>query len=315
MKHTNINEGGMDALDTSAIKFDIALEPLQTANGLAIDYSTRRAVVDKTNNRVVGTCGKHYKPTAYYQIADRVNLGLMKSNLDLSDITVIDNLYDGGAKWHRKIQFNKIEKSLAKKDDIIKLELNIHSSLDLSRKISSIFGAIRLWCLNGCVTSDYNVARHFKQTLGLNSNWLADNSVSALVNFENNKLMFDKMLATSVSDEDVAKFFRDTIAKLSKPTGNAVDGFVYHSKDKLTSLMNRYAKEVRLCGGSNLWSVYNTLTNYSTHVSNQDWTGTTVNEKGKVVKADLVGAKHNVIYNRELAVAKSLNHELFKQVA
>ena len=311
-----IQEGNADALEVPAgIKFDIALEPLQTRDGLIVDYQTRRAVVDKTNGRVVGTCGKNYKPTAYYKVFDMVSNSLRKSDIDLSNIKVIDNIYDGGAKAHRKIQFNKIEKSLAKKDDVIKLELNIHSSLDLSRKISSIFGAIRLWCLNGCVTSDYNVARHFKQTVGLNTNWLANNSVSALENFENNKVMFDRMLATSVTDDEVAKFFKETIAKLSKPTGNKIDGFVYHSKDKLTNLMNRYTKEISLCGGSNLWSVYNTLTNYSTHVSNQDWTGTTVNEKGKVVKADLQGAKHNVVYNRELAVANSLSHSLFRQVA
>ena len=311
-----IQEGNADALEVSAgAKFDIALEPLQTQDGLAVDFQTRRAVVDKTNGCVVGTCGKNYKPTAYYKVFDMVSNSLRKSDIDLSNIKVIDNIYDGGAKAHRKIQFNKIEKSLAKKDDVIKLELNIHSSLDLSRKISSIFGAIRLWCLNGCVTSDYNVARHFKQTVGLNTNWLANNSVSALENFDNNKVMFDRMLATSVTDDEVAKFFKETIAKLSKPTGNKIDGFVYHSKDKLTNLMNRYTKEISLCGGSNLWSVYNTLTNYSTHVSNQDWTGTTVNEKGKVVKADLVGAKHNVVYNRELAVANSLSHPLFRQVA
>lgn len=311
----NIQKGNEDALDTSAIKFDIALQPLQTSNGLNVDYQTRRAVVDTTNNRVVGTCGKNYKPTAYYEVFDMVSDSLRKSNIDLSDITVKDYIYDNGAKANRIIEFNKIEKSLAKRDDIIKLSLNIHSSLDLSRKISSIFGAIRLWCLNGCVTSDYNVARHFKQTLGLNPQWLADNSVTALDNFENNKQMFDMMLAKSVTDDDVSKFFRDTIAKLSKPSGNPIDGYVYHSKQKLTNLMNRYQKEKSECGGSNLWSVYNTMTNYSTHVDNEDWTGTELNENGDIVKASLVGAKHNVKYNRELEVSRSLNHPLFKMVA
>lgn len=311
----NIQEGNADALDTSAIKFDIALQPLQTSNGLNVDYQTRKAVVDTTNNRVVGTCGKNYKPIAYYEVFDMVSDSLRKSNIDLSDITVEDNIYDNGAKAHRKIQFNKIEKSLAKKDDIIRLELNIHSSLDLSRRLSSIFGAIRKWCENGCVTSDYNLAKHFKQTLGLNPQWLADNSVTALDNFENNKQMFDMMLAKSVTDEQVALFFKDTIAKLSKPSGNMLDGFVYHSKQKQTNLMNRYEKEKSQCGGPNLWAVYNTMTNYSTHVDNQDWTGTELSENGDIIKSSLIGAKHNVKYNRELEVAKSLNHPLFKMVA
>lgn len=311
----NINEGSADALNTDAIKFDIALEPLTTSNGLAVDTNVRRAVVDTTNGKVVGTCGKNYKPTAYYKIFDMVSNGLRKSNIDLSDITVTDNVYDNGAKAHRKIQFNKIEKSLAKKDDIIKLELNIHSSLDLSRKISSIFGAIRLWCLNGCVTSDYNIGRHFKQTLGLSPSWLADNSVTALVNFEKNKLMFDRMLASDVNDNEVSMFFKETLAKLSKPSGNQIDGFVHHSKNRLTNLMNRYAKEKTLCGGSNLWSVYNTMTNYSTHVDNKDWVGTDLDSNGNVITSELSGAKHNIKYSRELAVAKSLNHPLFKMVA
>ena len=311
----NIQKGNADALDTGAIKFDIALQPLQTSNGLNVDYQTRRAVVDTTNNKVVGTCGKNYKPTAYYEIAELVNHGLRKSNIDLNNIIVTDNLDDNGSKWRRDIEFTKIQKSLAKKDDIITLKLSINSSLDLSRKISSIFSAIRLWCLNGCVTPDYNIGRHFKQTLGLTPTWLADNSVTALDNFENNKQMFDMMLAKSVTDDEVSKFFRDTIAKSSKPSGNPIDGYVYHSKQKLTNLMNRYEKEKSECGGSNLWSVYNTMTNYSTHVDNQDWTGTELNENGDIIKSSLIGAKHNVKYNRELEVAKSLNHPLFKMVA
>ena len=313
MENTQIVKA--DALDTSSIKFDVVLEPMKTVTGAKVPADLRRAVKNKNTGEVIGTCGKNYKPTAYYHIAELVNQGLRKSNLDLSDITVIDNLYDNGAKWHRKIQFNKIEKSLAKKDDIIKLELNIHSSLDLSRKISSIFGAIRLWCLNGCVTSDYNIRRHFKQTLGLNPTWLAENSVNALVSFENNKLLFDKMLATSVTDEEVSNFFKDPIAKLGTPSGNMVDGYIYHSKTKLTNLLNRYKKEKVLQGkGSTLWSVYNTLTNYSTHVGSSDWCGTELNEFGQVVTSELTGRKHNLIYSREQEVAKSLNHPLFNKM-
>ena len=84
---------------------------------------------------------------------------------------------------------------------------------------------------------------------------------------------------------------------------------------KYFELTQEHQKEKSECGGSNLWSVYNTMTNYSTHVDNQDWTGTELNENGDIIKSSLIGAKHNVKYNRELEVAKSLNHPLFKMVA
>ena len=47
----NIQEGNEDALNTDAIKFDIDLQPLQTVGGLAISETSRRAIVDTTNNR------------------------------------------------------------------------------------------------------------------------------------------------------------------------------------------------------------------------------------------------------------------------
>ena len=256
----NIQKGNEDALNTDAIKFDIELQPLQTVGGLAVDETNRKAIVDITNGRVVGTCGKNYKPTAFYKVCELVNHGLRQSDIDLTDIVVEDNVYDGGSKFHRVITFPKIQKSLAKKDDIISLKLDIHSSLDLTRKISSIFNAVRLWCKNGCVTNDYNTQRTYKQTLGFLPEWLATNSVDALVNFESNKQMFDRMLATSVDDDTVARFFQSTLAKLSKPSGNQIDGYVYHSEKKLTALMKHYQKEKSQCGGSNLWAVYNTMT-------------------------------------------------------
>ena len=56
-----IQTGNADALEVPAgVKFDIALEPLLTVNGLTVDYQTRRAVVDKSNGRVVGTWDRAY---------------------------------------------------------------------------------------------------------------------------------------------------------------------------------------------------------------------------------------------------------------
>ena len=51
-----IQKGNADALEVPAeLKFDIQLQPLQTLDGLYIPTEQRRAVVDTTNNRVVGT--------------------------------------------------------------------------------------------------------------------------------------------------------------------------------------------------------------------------------------------------------------------
>jgi len=304
-----IQKGNADALEVPAeIKFDIKLEPLQTLDGLYIPTEQRRAVVDTTNNRVVGTCGKVYKPTEYYKVVERVNSGLRSSNINLNDIVVEDNLYDGGGKFHRKITFNKVEQSLAKVDDVVRLELNIHSSLDLSRKISSIFSALRLWCTNGCVTDDYAVQRNYKQTTNLIPDYLATNSIRALEMYENNIEWFDKLLATNITEDDAIKFFKETIGKLTKPTAEKKT----YSESKVQKLLNRYRKEVGLQNkGNTLWTLYNTITNYSTHVDNVDWTGNTVNENGDLVKASLNGAKHNVKYTRELEVAKSLRHPVF----
>ena len=63
MENTQI--GKADALDTSSIKFDVVLEPMETVTGAKVPADLRRAVKNKNTGEVIGTCGKNYKPTAY----------------------------------------------------------------------------------------------------------------------------------------------------------------------------------------------------------------------------------------------------------
>jgi len=290
---SSVQEGGRTALSMpSNLKFDVETGPIKDREGRDISPRIRRGIYNKSNNELISTCGSKYVPVAHYQIAEKLNEKLIANEIDLSDIKVTDELYDEGTKWRREIVFNKYiaEPQIG---DVLKLRMVVDSSLDLSRMFSAVFDALRLWCLNGCVSPAIHVANRYKHTFGFNVDAVANKIALAPSKYNESKEEFEKMIKSEVTTEEAVQFFKKTIGHRPRPTEPW-----HYSKPLVDNLANRFQKEAMGLGYT-LWAMYNALTHYSSHPDkSEDW-------------GETRGKEHNVKYNRERAVAKALNHDMW----
>ena len=288
----SVCKGGADALNFDAIKFDVETGPLYTRDKKPVAKEIRRGIYNTDTGNLISTCGSKYKPVAHYEIAEKLRDKLIQSEVDLSDIQVTNWLYDEGAKWRMEILFNKYiaEPAIG---DILKLRMLVDSSLDLTRMFSAIFDALRMWCLNGCVSSLYQIHNRYKHTFGFNIEAIANKIALAPSKYNENKEEFERMIKTEVSRDEALQFFKKTIGHRPRPTEPN-----HYSKPLVDNLTNRFDKEAMGLGFT-LWTLYNALTHYSSHPDkNEDW-------------GDTRGKLHNVQYNRERQVAKAISNDMW----
>ena len=288
----SVCKGGAEALNFDAMKFDVETAPLFDKGGIQIPKEIRQGIYNKDTGDIISTCGSKYQPVAHYQIGEKIRDKLIHSEVDLSDIEVTNWLYDDGAKWRMQIVFNKYIAE-PQVGDILKLRMLIDSSLDLTRMFSAIFDALRLWCLNGCVSPAIHVANRYKHTFGFNMEAVANKIALAPSKYNESKEEFEKMIKSEVTREEALQFFKKTIGHRPRPTEPN-----HYSKPLVDNLTNRFEKEAMGLGYT-LWALYNTLTHYSSHPEkDEDW-------------GDTRGKLHNVQYNRERQVAKALMNDMW----
>ena len=291
---TSIQEGGRTALSVpSILNFDVETGPIQDRNGETISKFIRRGIYNKTSGELISTCGSKYVPVAHKDIVEKVNSKLLQNpSIDLSDIKVVDETYDDGSKWRREIIFNKYVAE-PQVGDVLKLRMVIDSSLDLTRMFAATFDALRLWCLNGCLSPAIHVANRYKHTFGFNVDAVAEKIALAPSKFNESKDEFELMIKSEVTPEEALQFFKKTIGHRPRPSEPS-----HYSKPLVDNLANRFRKE-SMGLGNTLWALYNALTHYASHPDRtEDW-------------GDTRGKEHNVKYNRERAVAKALTHDMW----
>ena len=286
------NIGGVEALNFDDIKFDVETGPIKDKEGRDIPSNVRRGIYNKDNGELISTCGSKYQPVAHYLIGEKIRDKLIQSEIDLSNIEVTNELYDNGTKWRMSVIFNKYIAEPAV-GDILKLRLVVDSSLDLSRMLSSIFDALRMWCLNGCLSSLYRINNRYKHTSGLDLEALSNKIALAPSKFNEDKELFSAMIISEVSKDEALQFIKKTIAHRPKPSQPN-----HYSKPLTDNLINRFEKEATGLGYT-MWALYNALTHYASHPDKtEDW-------------GETRGRLHNVQYHREGQVAKALQHNMW----
>ena len=212
-----------------------------------------------------------YKVVNPKLLYDRHAEKLLSSNLPTKDLTVTDWSWDGGAKSLRTCKFNDLDFEV-KNGDNVTARQDIFTSLDLSWRFSVFNGGYRSLCENTCVFGGerlYHTRR--KHTKGISIEAILSKLDKTLEVFYTNRDEMRIWQKSTVTDEQVAKLFSDTICK--KPLADLkkqADANIVTINQKLFDyLMYRYWEEVGSLG-KNLWAVYNALTHWSTHTT-EEW--------------------------------------------
>lgn len=299
----------MEKLDTSKFEFPVEMTPVyvpQTDNpGTLVEVPAKmaRAVVRSDTTEILGIHGDQYKLVPYVDQLRPVNDALLDSGLDLSDITVKDSLYEGGARMEREIIFNKHKFAVApgrgyfphqpsyydtgaEVGDTVALVLRMRNSYDGGWSYESSFGGKRLRCLNGVWVLDTIARTRGKHTANLSN-------VAAIEKIKRGIEMMDKMkdalvdmTKTRITAGQVQTLFKRTLAHVPRQDKETPP----FSDRVLAHLMNIWERnEAEL--GATKWTAYNAATEWATHVED------TMSKRGSA---------HNVRYQREAKVASML---------
>ena len=141
----------------------------------------------------------------------------------------------------------------------------------------------------------------------------------AVSNFANQGDIFRRWLNTKVTDEQVILFFKEVLCKKKLSDIKSLQETIDHDEDiakqynqkELGFFIHKWEEELKTGMSRNLYTLYNALTNWSTHAgTNLD---SYENEEGQIkTMTQKKGKVHETRLRREGRVLKAIQNPLFQ---
>jgi hypothetical protein len=222
----------------------------------------------------IGDCiavvGRNYNLVQNKDIMPQFHDVIMASDLDKTGMTKEIQQSHYGAKTIVTYTFPAHEIEITP-GDFVQLRIMVLNSYDGSWKFMSMVGAVRIACMNGQVVVDAFSSYNSKHTASLDTDVAVAKMETALEVYTKNAEIWKSYPKSPVTNAQATRIFKQLAGK----------------SDRLEALLEetylKYVDEM----GKNLWAVFNTLTDWSSHAKFK-------NEANKVA----------TIYNREAKVRK-----------
>tara|TARA_B100001094_G_scaffold215853_1_gene209959 strand:+ start:4600 stop:5553 length:954 start_codon:yes stop_codon:yes gene_type:complete len=208
---------------------------------------THKAVVDDEGN-ILSIVGKGYNVIQNADIIPDYERAIYLSGLDTTGMTRDIQQSHGGARTVVTYTFpaHRIE---VRKDDPMDLKISVLNSYDGSWKFMSLVGALRLACLNGQVIGNFFSSFYGKHTKSLEPEVAVNKLRMSLGTYTENAEYWKQYPNIPVNELQVNNVFIN-LAGESKVLG-----------EYLHNIYAKYQDDM----GANLWALYNTLTDWSSH--------------------------------------------------
>ncbi|MTW22627.1 DUF932 domain-containing protein [Allochromatium palmeri] len=243
-----------------------------------------QAVVRTDTNEVLGIHGKGYNLLSNAEAFDAFDEALHESQLDLSGMTVKNEIANYGAKSFRTYTFPAHTVQVGRSDDETQLKLQIINSYDGSTSFSSRVGGFRLLCSNGMVIGKTFMHASIRHTKSLDIKSVIsklDETINVYLENANQWQQWSNQRISLYDLEAVVKHFAEGNEKLEQ------------------SLIENYHQEAQEIG-QNLWALFNSFTHWTTHFPVRE------------------ASQHNaasIRLNRELRVQRLLESNEWKRLA
>ena len=302
--------------------FDFGVEPVSMHyfhNDMQHRVDGKMAVIRSDTGDFMGNHSNKYKLVPHIDLYRKHTEKLLASDIGKSEVQVIDQLWDKGAKTRRTVHF--LDHTMKVRDgDEVCLRSDIFNSLDGAWSFQTFTGAYRSLCLNTLVFGGqkfYHERR--KHTSGLNVNSALSKISSTLDVFTNQTEKFQLWSNAKLTDKQVALFLAHSICRKDSKTvetlGDIVSPTVIDTKLVNTRLSDyllyRYEQE-QASLGKTIWALYNALTHWSTHT---DESYESVNDKGELKSISMGrkgSQKANVQKDREILVRHALDSQAWQ---
>lgn len=203
------------------------------------------------------------------------------------DITTIDQ----GRRMKAIVDFRDLVVEPTK-DDYIHFRISVFNSYDGSWSFIFSAAGLRMWCLNGCTTPDNVASSRNKHTASINVQQEAGKIGKALDAFMNQREVWQRYMGIDLRDhrEYVERWLMTRLCAYPTATSN-----VKYNDRQLETLMRQYDKECSSLG-TNMWALYNTLTHWASHPTD--------NRKHDAI----------AIRDRDMQIAKAMRTPEWKQL-
>jgi len=230
---------------------------------------THKAIVNELGDPIA-VVGINYNLVQNADILPRFHEVILASNLDRTGMTKNIQQSHYGAKTIVTYTFPAHEIEIAP-GDFVQLRIMVLNSYDGSWKFTSMVGAVRIACLNGQVVVDAFSSYNAKHTASLDTEVAVAKLETALEVYTKNADVWKTYPKSPVTAAQATRIFKQVAGKSERLEALLEETYI------------KYVDEM----GHNLWAVFNTLTDWSSHAKFK-------NEANKVA----------TIYNREAKVRK-----------
>lgn len=198
---------------------------------------------------IIAVHGRHYRLVDNMSLLTAFETAIDNSNIDRTGMTVKDALAYEGGRMLRTYRFPAHTIDIAANDPV-HLQLQVTNSYDGSCRFSAMLGAFRQVCSNGLVIGETLLNMQQKHTQALDVDHIARELVAATEMFEYHASRWRKWNHTPVTDEQAEA---------------VIDSMGVSEKQRETLLASYHA--LPFSTPKTLWTLYNTLTAWSTHTS------------------------------------------------
>jgi hypothetical protein len=226
------------------------------------EIPNRYALIRTDNQKCLGVVSPKYNVRLYSDLIYKVNEAMLEANNgNLTEhVTVTDWLNPSGSKFKRDVYF--WDKGIPVKDNYKEKtipHLRIYASYDSTWAEQIIFGSVYVLCMNGMVRPTWSFNVYNRHSTNKSTDYTVQMFKDGLE--AQNELGNDlfKQIQRKVTHVEVEHLFRNTLAK----TKQVFDTDTYNDRTFiiLGDLWNKYRNSY----GSNLFAVYQTATEWSSH--------------------------------------------------
>jgi len=300
-----------DTINTYEINFPVEKLPVYGYRPLLentnrepfVELRDRWEIFRTDTQQSLGVVGSKYELDPYINHVTAVTQAVTEmidtDQLDGYNASAGFKVYEGGRKMNLTIDFpnHTIKPQI---DDIVKFQFKDSDSYNQTWARRLNYQGFRLWCLNGCTTSAFNLGFYSKHTKSISSDEstvrMIRNMRAAIVAFKSDEQDFKKWATTHVERNDVLGVFKKTLASYE----NAKTGDTKVSANKMRDLKTTLQTNTNELGWT-VWAAYNAATEWASHL----------NRGAREVK----GSYHNVERTRQTDVAKMLRSNPWKELA
>jgi hypothetical protein len=214
---------------------------------------------------------------------DAVKASNLSSDFDFKVTSLED-----GRKLKVEVLFNDVvsEPSVG---DYVKFRVTAFNSYDGAWSYTNQADGLRLFCLNGCTTTNMISRINARHTTNLSIEGTSKHIINGLQVFHDQRDVWQSYIKSPVSFQIAERFFKDKLVQV--PTKTSEEKF--NSKQLETLLGIYYNEQATL--GANKWALYNAMTYWATH------TGGTK-------------SPHNLTRQREQAIAFAMNTKAWAEI-